>query len=121
MATTMTPEQLERCFAHCRDCHETCLRTVQHCLSIGGRHAAAHHITLLLDCAAICATSAGYLLRESPRHHETCRACAAVCRACAAECRALAADDAVMAACAEACERCAESCESMAHGGHGPH
>ncbi len=118
MATSLEPDRMAQCLTHCRDCHEACLRTVRHCLTLGGRHAAAAHITLLLDCAAICATSAGYLLRESPRHTETCRACAVVCRACADDCRDMAGDDAVMRACAAACERCAESCEAMA-AGHG--
>jgi hypothetical protein len=118
---TMTRDDMAACLQRCRDCHEACIRTVRHCLSLGGRHASAAHVTLLLDCAAICATSAGYLMRESPRHHETCRACAAVCRACATECRAMAGDDAIVLACAEACERCAESCERMAHGSHDAH
>ncbi len=104
---------MQSCIDACSGCHDTCLSTITHCLDLGGPHAASQHITLLADCAQICATSADFLVRGSPRHKDTCRVCAVVCRACAESCRAMG-DDPVMKKCAEACDACAESCEQMA-------
>jgi hypothetical protein len=90
-----------------------------HCLQMGGAHAAANHVRLMLDCAEICQTSANFMLRGSDLHGHTCRACAVVCRRCAEDCVALGEDDPRMLACAEQCTRCAASCERMASaGGH---
>jgi hypothetical protein len=104
---------LADCIRACSDCHETCLRTIRHCLERGGRHAHAGHLALLATCADICRTSADAMLRETPMHRHTCAACAEICSACAEECEALA-DDEAMRRCAEACRRCAESCRRMA-------
>ena len=105
--------KMQQCIDACSSCHETCLDTVNYCLSKGGKHTAPEHIGLLLDCAQICATSADFMLRDSQFHRETCRACATLCRACAESCRKMG-DDATMARCADECDACAESCESMA-------
>jgi hypothetical protein len=93
-------------------CHGTCVETVDHCLQKGGRHAEAHHIRVLLDCAQICATSADFMLRGSEMHGSTCGVCAEACERCAADCERLADDD-MMRRCAETCRRCAESCRGM--------
>jgi hypothetical protein len=108
----MKPE-MEQCIANCLECYRVCEHMQPHCLKKGGAHAAAGHQTLLADCAAICATSAGFMARMSERHKLTCGACADVCAACAADCERLA-DDEAMRKCAEACRRCAESCRAMA-------
>lgn len=105
-------EHMQACIDACTRCHQTCLHTVTHCLEKGGKHADAAHITLLLDCAQICAASADFMTRHSAQHATTCRACAEICRACAASCDAMA-DDEMMRACAEECRRCAESCEKV--------
>lgn len=106
-------ESLQRCIDECQSCHEICVETTAHCLSQGGRHAEAHHISTLLDCAEICATSANFMLRDSRFHGRTCEVCAQVCDACAKSCEA-AGDDDMMRRCAEECRRCAESCRQMA-------
>ena len=87
---------------------------MSHCLALGGKHAEARHIGLLDDCAEICRTSAGFMLRGSEFHPRTCGVCAEVCRACAESCDRLAGDDELMKRCAEMCRRCAQSCERMA-------
>jgi len=110
-----SPQELEACVDACTECHAVCLATVAYCLDEGGDHAAPDHVTLLLDCAQICQTSADYMLRGSTLHTETCAVCADVCERCAEACSGWA-DDEEMARCAEVCRRCAESCRRMAGG-----
>ncbi len=107
--------EMQQCIDECLRCHSTCTSTVSHCLQQGGEHATPDHITLLLDCAQICATSADYMLRGSHLHTRTCEVCAEVCRRCAESCERL--NDDVMRQCAEVCRKCAESCERMASAG----
>ena len=111
MATDM-----RRCIEECQTCHAVCTQMIAHCLGKGGRHADADHIRLMLDCAQICATSADFMLRGSPRHHLTCGACAELCEACADDCERIA-DDEPMRRCVQACRSCAESCREMAAAG----
>ena len=113
-----TSAEMKQCIDECLRCASVCLETSRHCLELGGKHAAAQHITTLQDCADICQTSANFMLRGSHLHTETCRACAAVCRACEEACRRMG-DDAQMQQCADACRTCAESCERMAGTGAG--
>ena len=105
--------EVDRCIEACQSCHEICVESVHHCLDLGGKHAEADHIGLMLDCAAICLTDAEFMMRSSPLHHEVCAACAAVCEACARSCEALA-DERQMRLCADQCRRCAELCREMA-------
>jgi hypothetical protein len=106
--------KLQECVDNCTECHAICVATAQHCLELGGEHAAPHHIRTLLDCAQICQTSADFMLRQSAHHPAVCRCCAELCRACEEECRRMAGGDELMRRCAEACARCAESCDRMA-------
>jgi hypothetical protein len=103
---------MQQCIQECLNCHSICLATVSYCLQMGGKHAEAHHITTLLDCAEICQTSANFMLRGSHFHTRTCGVCAEVCERCAQECERFG-DDAQMRSCAEACRRCADSCRRM--------
>ncbi|RYG24099.1 four-helix bundle copper-binding protein [bacterium] len=98
----------------CLECHSMCERTSVHCLDMGGEHASGDHQTALRDCAQICATSADFMIRQSPIHKFTCRVCAEACRRCEAECRRISGGDSIMERCADTCKRCAESCERMA-------
>lgn len=111
-------QEMQDCISSCMTCHAVCLETIHHCLQMGGEHASAQHISLLQDCAQICATSADFMLRMSQFHSQTCAACAAVCEACAQECERMATGDGAdfMQRCADACRRCAESCRRMASG-----
>src|SRR5262245_3382995 len=45
-----TDDSMDKCIELCQDCHALCTKTVGHCLQLGGRHAAADHIRLFLDC-----------------------------------------------------------------------
>ena len=104
--------EMQQCIKDCEDCHHICIETVAYCLQTGGRHAEASHIGLLLDCAAICHTSADFMLRGSALHGRICAVCAEVCDRCAQSCDQFG-DDAQMKACGDACRRCAESCRRM--------
>lgn len=105
---------MRECIAECQSCHASCLETVQHCLGMGGEHAGARHIGLLLACAEMCQACANIMLTGSDFHMRSCQACAEVCGQCAEECRRMANGDETMMRCAEVCSRCAESCERMA-------
>jgi hypothetical protein len=104
-------DEMAACIEVCISCHRICLETLKGCLSMGGEHAGAEHVTLLLDCAQICATSADFMERGSSEHQATCAACASICRACAQSCRQLGGEE--MESCAKACDECAGLCESM--------
>lgn len=105
---------METCIQNCGECHQVCLSTAVHCLEMGGKHAGVAHITLLLDCAQICATSQDFMLWKSPHHPHICGECAETCTKCAADCEQLADGDQTMLHSAEVCRRCAESCRMMA-------
>ena len=107
---------MQGCIDACLACHAECLRTLQHCLGLGGMHASKEHISLLASCAAICATSADTMLLGAAVHAHTCGACSAICRQCAKSCRSMG-EDRQMAQCADLCERCASLCDEMSVGG----
>ncbi|HWD27548.1 MAG TPA: four-helix bundle copper-binding protein [Rhizomicrobium sp.] len=99
------------CIDTCLDCHKTCLgMAMTHCLETGGGHVAPQHFRLMIDCAAICATAADFMLHKSQFHHQLCGLCAEVCTACADDCARLGG----MEDCVAACRRCAEHCRKMA-------
>lgn len=106
--------EMQQCIQNCMECHRICTEMVSHCLSLGGQHAESPHITLLLDCANICATSADFMIRGSQYHGRTCGVCAEVCAACADDCERIAGGDEMMMRCVEVCRRCADSCKQMA-------
>src|SRR5262245_3600116 len=109
----MSLTDMQRCIQECQRCREECLQAVVHCLRRGGRHAEAGHITTLLDCVEMCATSANFMLRESMRHRRVCEICAEICDACAKSCATFRDDD-EMRRCEAECHRCAELCREMA-------
>src|SRR5947208_376209 len=106
--------EMERCIQRCTECHNICLQTIAYCLRMGGKHASPEHIGLMMDCAAICETSAKFMLHGSHFHNRTCAVCAEVCEACAAECEQMAGGDRAMQMCAEICRACAQTCHEMA-------
>jgi hypothetical protein len=105
---------MDECIRNCTECHTICMKTVTHCLGVGGKHADQAHIRMLLDCAQICATSADFMTRGSPLHRLTCGACAEICQQCADDCERMAGGDEQMLQCVEMCRRCAASCRDMA-------
>lgn len=105
---------MDTCIQNCLDCFRTCLETVSHCLNLGGIHASQEHITILLECAEVCQTSARLMLLKSAIHNDQCGVCAKACERCAEDCQSMADGDEQMVKCAETCRRCAESCTEMA-------
>jgi hypothetical protein len=109
----MDHTQSQACIDACQACHNACLDTATvYCLEQGWPHAERRHVRLLLDCAAMCDISAGFLLRGSPLHDRTCALCADLCRLCADDCERF--NDGRMDDCAHACRDCAEVCLEMA-------
>jgi hypothetical protein len=106
--------EMQRCIDHCQRCHAICLTTTTHCLLLGDQHAASSHINTLLDCAAACAISADFMLRDSYMHARTCGVCAEACDRCAQSCEMMANGDQQMLDCAAICRECAASCREMA-------
>jgi hypothetical protein len=107
-------QQMQACIDECLRCYAACESTATHCLMLGGKHAEAKHIGSLRDCADICKTAAGFMLRGSGLHGQVCRVCADACEACAKSCQRIDATDPTMRECAETCRTCAKSCASMA-------
>ena len=97
---------MQRCIQECLNCHSVCLEIAAHWLQMGGKHAEAAPIRLLLDCAEICQTSANFMLRGSDLHGRVCAVCAEVCERCAQDCARFT-DAEQMRRCAEACRRIA--------------
>jgi CBS domain-containing protein len=108
-----TTTDLQDCIASCRQCHDVCVQTLNHCVEQGGRYVQPAHIRLLLDCIDICKTNIAFMLRRSDLHHATCATCAEVCEWCAGDCERLA-DDEQMRICAEICHACARDCRAVA-------
>lgn len=79
---------------------------------MGGEHASAKHINLLMDCAAVCQLAINLVARGSDNSQAVMKLCAEISHRCADECEAMADGDQQMLECAEACRRCAEACES---------
>lgn len=105
---------MAHCIESCRDCSAECMDTVQHCLKLGGQHASADHIGLLMNCAAICCAAVDLMRTESRFHPQLCNLCAEVCKSCAEECCRIAAGDRTMEHCATTCDECAAACSEMA-------
>jgi hypothetical protein len=108
--------EMRQCIENCTTCHQVCLRTIQHCLGMGGKHVEPKHIRTMADCVQICAVSADFMLRGSDLHPRTCGVCAEACQRCADDCDRVGAggSDTQMKQCADTCRRCAESCRRMA-------
>ncbi len=92
-------------------CYKTCTETINHCLDMGGEHAARDHINIMMDCAKVCQLSVDFAVRESDNTDQINELCADVCRQCADECERLADGDEKMLECAKVCRDCAEACE----------
>lgn len=97
------------------ECYKICTKTINHCLKMGGDHASAEHINLLMDCAKICQLAADFAIRGSVHHAALCQLCAQICRECADECEAINSEDEEMKECAQICRECADACERMSN------
>jgi len=107
-------DTMKECKKACMHCYKMCTKTSQYCLEQGGDHADVEHITLMQDCAKICAVAADFMLRGSQFAEEMCALCAEICDQCAESCEKF--DDEKMVKCAEMCGECAEKCRKMTAG-----
>lgn len=105
--------EMRKCIDDCVECYRICAETTSHCLQLGGKHADAVHIRLLLGCADVCNTSATSMLLGSESSAQICAVCAEVCENCAQSCAQLAGDDDLVKRCADVCRRCVSSCRDM--------
>ena len=103
---------MQQAIANATACANSCLESINHCISMGGKHVEKTHLELLIDCSKICDISADYMLRESPFHGRICAICADVCDACAKSCDQFKDDQ--MTDCSRKCRACAETCRQMA-------
>jgi hypothetical protein len=108
----MASDEVRECIKDSLDCYQICSETTIRCLSMGGKHAEAEHINLLMDCARICNTNADFMLRNSTYYPQTCGICADICDECGDDCDRFEED--FMKECASVCRRCAESSREMA-------
>jgi hypothetical protein len=108
-------KEMSECIDACLACHKVCIGTAMtHCLEEGGEHVRPQHFRMMIDCAAICATTADFMLHKSQFYRELCGLCAIVCAECANDCGKLGG----MQDCITACGRSAEACAAMAGDGH---
>lgn len=104
-------DAMQRCIELCQHCHKSCLGMLtRHCVEVGGKHVAAEHVRLMIDCATLCQTAADLMISGSRFHGRICGVCADVCEACAKSCAEL--DG--MESCVQLCSDCAASCRAMA-------
>lgn len=111
------PEHIEdeECIYDCLKTFEICTSCIQHCLSIGGKHADPKHIKLMMACAEISRLTSTMMLSKSEYAFDLCCLCAKVCEATASSCNKIDENDFMMQECSSACRKCAESCLKMAH------
>ena len=96
-AMEVEQDPVEACIATCAECSQICLAHVRHCLEIGGEHAAAAHIAMLLTCANVCRTASELMSIGSDWITESAMMddmedCVAACRHCAQTCRVMVAE-----------------------------
>jgi hypothetical protein len=110
--------EIQQCIDKCLDCYRVCRQTaMNHCLETGGEHVAPDHFRLMISCADLCGTAAGFMLSSSRLYGQVCAACAETCDACASSCDNLGDMD----ECVRACRECARSCRALAHAAARPH
>lgn len=111
MTGILQDRTVQRCIEDCLHCYRTCWSMAfSDNLQRGGAHAEPGHLSLMLNCAQLCETTARFMLSASTLHTELCALCAKVCGACAQSCAQLEG----MEACEAACRACAQSCREVA-------
>ena len=111
-STTAATTEMEQCIINCMECYRVCEETLMYSVQKGGQFAEPMNLSLLADCARVCALSADFMIRQSERHILTCGICASICEACAKVCEQMA-NEPMMHRCAEVCNHCADSCRDM--------
>ncbi|MDP2313612.1 MAG: four-helix bundle copper-binding protein [Pseudomonadota bacterium] len=101
----------------CLDCAFVCNSCADACIAEDKVKTLQRCIRLDLDCAAICATTAGLLSRAYDADASTLRAqlqaCLAACVACAEECERHAGQHEHCRICAETCRTCERACQQV--------
>lgn len=105
-------EDAEAAVDDCMDCFSICRETIDHCLTMGGEHASADHIRILMDCSQMNTMTADFLLRGSSFASQMCDLNAQLSEQCASSCEKFP-DDEIMMACADVCRMTADSCRSI--------
>jgi hypothetical protein len=102
------------CIEACRDCTETCIICADASLGEEMLAELRRCIRLDLDCADICAATAGVVTRAAAGGDSDIRpileACADICQRCGDECKTHAEMHAHCRICAEVCFACAAAC-----------
>jgi len=109
MDSDIERDTIGACITACNECRRVCLGHVRHCLDIGGEHAEADHIAMLLTSAQVCSAAVELMTIDSEWHPIFCDLCAQVCEDCADECAAMG----EMEDCVAACRQCVQSCRQM--------
>jgi hypothetical protein len=100
------------------ECYCSCSETITYCLEQGGAYVTKPLLQLLIDCAEICKTTSGFLLRGSTLQQKVAVVCAEACEECAQRCEQI--DDDRLRQCAEVCGRSADACRNLAGPSTGP-
>lgn len=107
-----SPMQTPRLLTTVQNCQNVCDGMVTMMLGVQDVEARRNQITLLRDCAAICATLARYLAGNSVFSQMTAAVCARACELCGNECARFA--DQASQSCAQVCLHCAQECRAFA-------
>jgi hypothetical protein len=106
---------MEDAIQNAMDCSRVVQTCIQHCLSLGNKHAEVGHISVMMDCAEITQLSAKFMISTSDFSHDLSGICARVCEACYDSCQSIDPEDPHMNTCMVACRKCADSCRNMEH------
>lgn len=98
-------KKLDICVAACNFCASSCLKE-------DNVQMMAKCISIDMDCAEVCRTTAILLARDSNHGKHLLRECIEICEACEAECSKH--ETAHCMACAKACRECADACKAAA-------
>ncbi|CAN5267796.1 four-helix bundle copper-binding protein [soil metagenome] len=98
-------KKLDICIAACNFCASSCLKEDDVKMM-------AKCISLDIDCAEICRTTAILLARDSVHGKHLLKECIEMCEACAEECNKHEKDH--CKACYKACRDCADACKAAA-------
>jgi hypothetical protein len=106
---------MEDAIQNAMECSRIAQSCLQHCLSLGGKHADVEHISVMMECAEITRLSAQFMISTSDFTHDQCGVCARVCDACFESCDSIDPEDPHLNSCMVACRKCADSCRNMEH------
>jgi hypothetical protein len=103
-----------KCAKTCSDGANECNEGFHHCYEqlVAGKKEYGKAVHACVDCAEMCACSAGLCGRASPLMVHCCDACAKCCDDCIAECEKL--NDPELKGVIEACRKTAKECREMA-------